>query len=294
MAKVADWIEGARIKTLPAAAAPVILGACAAAGFGYFSWPRAILAMVTAVALQIGANYSNDYSDGIRGTDDETRVGPQRLTGSGLASPHAVLAAALICWILAGITGFVLIWMSASWWLLALGAVSFVAAWYYTGGRHPYGYMPGVAEIMVFIFFGLFATLGTTWTQVHLLHWRLLAAAVGVGLLQCSLLLINNLRDIEGDTGKGKRTLCVVLGDAGSRRLYEVYITIAIFCALASSDNMIGWGLALILAAVGIAINQKVKRGAKGMELVKILRFTGLLTLLYGILVGVSLAINTY
>lgn len=294
MAKVSDWVEGARLRTLPAAAAPVILGACGAAGLGNFGWRRTLLALVTALALQIGANFSNDYSDGIRGTDNEERVGPQRLTGSGLAAPKAVLAAALLSWLIAGIAGLVLIWVSHSWGLLVLGAVAFIAAWFYTGGKNPYGYMPGIAEVMVFVFFGLFATLGTTWTQTHELHWRIVVAAVGVGLLSCALLLLNNLRDIASDTNSGKRTLCVVLGDARSRKLYEAYLTLALLSAFLASEQMFGWLFAIVFAAAAIWLNQQVKRGASGMELVRALKFTGLITLLYAIVVGAGLLLNTY
>lgn len=292
MATMADWVEGARLKTLPAAAAPVILGLGAAYGLGGIDWLRATLAMVTALALQIGANYSNDYSDGIRGTDNEDRVGPQRLTGPGLASPKAVLGAALGSWAVAGVAGLALIWLSHSWWLLLIGALAFIAAWFYTGGKNPYGYRPGVAEIMVFIFFGLFATVGTTWTQVHQAPWQVWVAASGVGVLSCSLLLINNLRDIEGDAKSGKRTLCVAIGEPWSRSLFEIYLAVATICGFLAVNHRIGWMMVIVFLIAALFVNWPVRQGAQGLQLIKVLKFTGLLTLLYGVLVGVAMAMN--
>lgn len=292
MAHVSDWVEGARLKTLPAAAAPVILGLGAAWGLGGIDWIRAALAMIAALALQVGANFSNDYSDGIRGTDNEERVGPQRLTGSGLATPRAVLGAALGSWAIAAVSGLALIWLSHSWWLLVLGVLAFVAAWFYTGGKNPYGYRPGVAEVMVFVFFGLFAAVGTTWTQHHLAPWQVWLAAAGSGLLSCALLLVNNLRDIHGDSESGKRTLCVVLGEQRSRRLFEIYLALACLCGIFSVNHATGYVLALIVVIAAFIVNIPVKRGATGMELVAVLKRTGLLTLAYGILIGIGMAMN--
>lgn len=292
MATAGDWIEGARLRTLPAAAAPVILGCGAAWGLGDFSWLRGILALVTALALQIGANYSNDYSDGIRGTDNEDRVGPQRLTGPGLAKPKTVLGAALGSWAVAAIAGFALVWISHSWWLLLFGALAFVAAWFYTGGKNPYGYRPGVAEVMVFVFFGLFATVGTTWTQVHMAPWQVWVAAAGVGILSCALLLINNLRDIDSDAASDKRTLCVAMGDTKSRRLFEVYMVVASLCGFLSVNHALGYVFVAIIVIAAFVINVPVRRGATGVELITVLKRTGLLTLLYGVLIGIGMAMN--
>ena len=183
-ATLADWIEGARLRTLPAAAAPVIVGVAAAYALGSFHPLRSVLALSVALLLQIGVNYSNDYSDGIRGTDDQ-RSGPQRLTGSGLARPRTVLSAALGCFAAAGVLGLILVALSAAWPLIAAGIAAVAAAWFYTGGKHPYGYMGiGLSELFVLVFFGLMATVGTTWTHtssslVAVAHGLMLGITLG-------------------------------------------------------------------------------------------------------------------
>jgi 1,4-dihydroxy-2-naphthoate octaprenyltransferase len=217
VATARDWLQGARPRTLPAALVPVAVGSGVAIGYGRFSAWKALLALVVALALQVGVNYANDYSDGIRGTD-KARVGPVRLVAAGLAPPRQVLNAALASFAVAGVAGFVLA-ATTSWWLLALGAAAMAAAWTYTGGSHPYGYR-GFGEVAVFAFFGVAAVVGTAFVQIRSLDWLALAASVPVGLLACALLVINNLRDIPSDTTAGKLTLAVRIGDQRTRRLY--------------------------------------------------------------------------
>ncbi|MCD4548908.1 1,4-dihydroxy-2-naphthoate polyprenyltransferase [Schaalia sp. lx-100] len=220
----AAWIEGARFRTLPAAAAPVFVGTSAAFYLGAWSPIRALLALLVALALQVGVNYANDYSDGIRGTDDD-RVGPPRLTGGGIAAPRSVLMAALACFMLAGIAGLVLLWLSGQWWLICAGLAAIAAAWFYTGGKNPYGYMGvGLSEIMVFIFFGLMACVGTTWVQALRAPWWVWVCGACLGLLSVAMLIVNNLRDIDGDKASGKRTLVVRMGRQWSLRAFAVCV----------------------------------------------------------------------
>ena len=223
-ATAADWISGARIRTLPLAFAPVAIGSGAAALTDQFNAPVALLCLVVALALQIGVNYSNDYSDGIRGTDD-FRVGPARLTGSGAASPKKVLAVALSFFALSAIAGVVIVFLTGAWWMLAIGAVAIVAAWFYTGGRRPYGYA-GLGEVMVFIFFGLVATLGTTYVQTGTFSQESLFGGVGIGLISCAVLVVNNIRDIATDTQAGKKTLAVRMGRTPSAVLFCILMLI--------------------------------------------------------------------
>ncbi|MEO6880486.1 MAG: 1,4-dihydroxy-2-naphthoate polyprenyltransferase, partial [Mycobacteriaceae bacterium] len=211
MATTAQWVEGARPRTLPNAIAPVLAGSGAAAALGAFSPGKALLALVVALALIIGVNYANDYSDGIRGTDDE-RVGPLRLVGSRVAAPTQVKTAALVCFAVAAAAGLVLA-LTTAWWLVAVGALCVAGAWFYTGGSKPYGYS-GFGEVAVFVFFGLIAVGGTLYVQAGRLSWAGLAAAVAVGAFSSAVLVANNLRDIGSDTATHKRTLAVVLGDA--------------------------------------------------------------------------------
>ena len=210
----AQWVAGARPRTLPAAVSPVLAGTGVAAYVDEAVWWKAVLALVVAVALQVGVNYANDYSDGIRGTDAD-RVGPLRLVGSGVAPAASVKAAAFAAFGVAMVAGLVLA-ATTSWWLVLVGALAVVAAWFYTGGSTPYGYR-ALGEVMVFVFFGLVAVLGTTYVQIEELPLAGWCAAVGVGALACAILVANNLRDIPTDRVVGKRTLAVVLGDARTR-----------------------------------------------------------------------------
>ena len=289
MAAARDWVAGARPRTLPAAIVPVVVGTGVAVGYGRFSAWRAVLALVVALALQIGVNYANDYSDGIRGTD-ERRVGPVRLVASGLASPRRVLAAALGSFAVACLAGLVLAAVS-SWWLLLLGAAAVAAAWFYTGGSHPYGYR-ALGEVSVFLFFGLAAVAGTAYVQMGRTCWLAIAAAAPVGLLACALLVINNLRDIPGDSVTGKRTLAVVLGDQRTRLLYLGCVA-APFCVAAAIASVAPLAL-VALAAVPFALPpaRRVRGGATGPGLIAALGQTGRLQLAFGALLTLGLAIR--
>lgn len=289
MATAAEWVEGARLRTLPAAVAPVLVGTGAAAEMDAASVPRALLAAGVALALQVGVNYANDYSDGIRGTDLD-RVGPLRLTGSGAAPPGQVRAAAVAALGVGGLLGLALVAVSGHWWLLAVGALAIAAAWFYTGGRRPYGYL-GLGEVGVFVFFGLVAVLGTTYTQADRISWPAVAGAVGVGLLACALLMVNNIRDIPTDALSGKRTLAVRLGDHRARRVYAAMLAVAILagvvCAFAAP-----WCLLVLLLAVPAGILAgTVLLGARGVLLKPVLAGTGLLELGYGVLLGLGLSL---
>ena len=289
MATARDWLAGARPRTLPAALVPVAVGTGVAIGYGDFSAWRALLALVVALALQVGVNYANDYSDGIRGTD-EARVGPVRLVAAGLAPPRQVLTAAGVSFAVAGLAGFVLA-ATTAWWLLAVGAAAVVAAWTYTGGRHPYGYR-GFGEVAVFAFFGLAAVVGTAFVQVRSLTWLSVAAAVPVGLLACALLVINNLRDIPSDTAAGKRTLAVRIGDPRTRLLYAG-CALAPF-AVAALIAVVRPLTLLTLAAVPLALPpvRAVRDGASGPALIGALGQTGRLQLAFGALLTLGLAVR--
>ena len=290
MATAAEWLEGARPRTLPAAIAPVLVGTGAAAQAGSASLGRALLAAGVALALQVGVNYANDYSDGVRGTDVD-RVGPMRLTGSGAARPSHVKAAAFAAFGVGALLGLALVAVSGHWWTLAVGALAIAAAWGYTGGRRPYGYR-GLGEVGVFVFFGLVAVLGTTYTQVDRITWPAVVGAVGVGSLACALLMVNNIRDIPTDVLAGKRTLAVRLGDHRARRVYAGFLAVAVLaslvCAFAAPWSALA-GVGLLVPAGVLAGTVLV--GARGVLLKPVLAGTGLLQLGYGILLGLGLAL---
>lgn len=287
MATARQWISGARPRTLPAAFTPVAVGTGAA-----FPNPRfatAGLALLVALALQIGVNYANDYSDGIKGTDDD-RVGPFRLVGSKSATPRSVLFAAISCFLVAAVTGLVLAIM-ITWWLVPVGMAAIAAAWGYTGGSKPYGYR-ALGELSVFIFFGLVAVVGTYYVQRENLNWWVVLAALPVGLLACALLAINNLRDIPGDRLAGKRTLAVVLDTHRTRTLYYALIFGAYFSALALSTWRAGAALALVTTALLVEPLRKVRLGAAGKELIPVLVATARIQLFFGILLAMGLAVT--
>jgi 1,4-dihydroxy-2-naphthoate octaprenyltransferase len=287
MADVAQWIEGARPRTLPNAVAPVIAGTGAAAWLDGAVWWKALLALLVAVALIIGVNYANDYSDGIRGTDDE-RAGPLRLVGSRVASPRAVLAAAVTSLLVGASAGLALAIFSNPW-LIAVGAVCIAGAWLYTGGAKPYGYM-GFGEIAVFVFFGLVAVLGTQYTQALRVDWVGLLAAVSMGCLSSAVLVANNLRDILTDTTSGKITLAVRLGDNRTRQLYVAFLVIPALLTVVLAWAT-PWALAG-LAATPLAVRaaRPVTGGRTGPQLIPVLRDTGLTMLVWAIAVGSALA----
>lgn len=285
--KLSVWVAGARPRTLPAAVAPILAGAAGAAAVGHTGWGLAALCLLVALALQVGVNYANDYSDGVRGTDDE-RVGPMRLVGSGAATAAAVKRAAFLAFGVAGVAGLVLA-ATTAWWLVAAGLVCMVAAWFYTGGSKPYGYL-GLGEVMVFVFFGLVAVLGTTYVQTRTFEWASLAAAVGVGALTCAVLVANNLRDIPTDTLVGKRTLAVILGDRRTRIWYAVLVAIAagavvVVAALTSWWVLVGLGHLV----VAVPATRQVLAGASGPGLIPVLAATGRAVLLWGLLVAAPL-----
>jgi 1,4-dihydroxy-2-naphthoate octaprenyltransferase len=289
VADLKTWVAGARPRTLPAAIVPVVVGTGVAIGYHRFSAWRAVLALVVALALQVGVNYANDYSDGIRGTD-EVRVGPVRLVASRLATPRHVLIAALASFAVAGAAGLVLAAVT-SWWLLVVGLAAVAAAWFYTGGSRPYGYR-ALGEVSVFVFFGLVAVVGTAYVQMRYFTWLQVAAAVPVGLLACALLVINNLRDIPTDSQTGKKTLAVVLGDRRTRVLYADCVLLPFCVAIALAPVS---PLSLIaLAALPFAFPpvRGVLQGAAGRGLIATLGQTGRLQLAFGALLTVGLAIR--
>jgi 1,4-dihydroxy-2-naphthoate octaprenyltransferase len=289
VADLRTWVAGARPRTLPAAIVPVVVGSGVAFGYGKFSLWRAALALLVALALQVGVNYANDYSDGIRGTD-EVRVGPVRLVGSGLARPRQVLAAAIGCFAVACAAGLVLAAVS-SWWLLLLGAAAVAAAWFYTGGSRPYGYR-ALGELSVFVFFGLAAVAGTAYVQMQTLTWLPFAASAAIGLLACALLVINNLRDIPTDAKTGKRTLAVVLGDQRTRALYVGCILVPFCVALVLAPARPFALLALAALPLAFAPVREVRDGATGRSLIVALGQTGRLELAFGLLLTLGLAIK--
>ena len=289
MADARQWLAGTRPRTLPAAVVPVLIGSGVALGYDRFSWWRALLALVVALALQIGVNFANDYSDGVRGSDAK-RVGPVRLVAAGLATPRHVLAAAFGCFLVAGAAGLALAAVTA-WWLVAVGAACVAAAWFYTGGPRPYGYH-GLGEVFVFTFFGVVAVAGTAYVQMSAFSWLGLAASVPAGLLACALLIVNNLRDIQGDTVAAKRTLAVRLGDARSRTAYLLTLVLA-FCgaALIAIDRPLTLITAITVPLAWIPL-RSVRAGASGPALVKALGQTGRLQLAFGIAFAIGLAIH--
>jgi len=268
---------------------PVLIGSGVAIGYGRFSWWRALLALVVALALQVGVNFANDYSDGVRGSD-ERRVGPVRLVAAGLAPPRQVLSAAFCCFLVAGAAGLALAAVT-SWWLVAVGAGCIAAAWFYTGGPRPYGYS-GLGEVFVFLCFGVVAVAGTAYVQMAAFSWLSLAASVPAGLLACALLMVNNLRDIRSDILAGKRTLAVMLGDARSRVAYVLTLLLpfglAVLLAFFRPLTLLT-AAALPLARLPI---RSVRAGASGPALIKALGQTGRLQLAFGVAFTIGLAIR--
>lgn len=290
MATPAEWVAGARPRTLPAAVSPILVAAGAADLAGALSWPRVLLALGVALALQVGVNYANDYSDGIRGTD-EVRVGPVRLVGQRLADPPAVKRAAVLSFAVAGVLGLVLVAVASVWWMVPVGAASVAAAWYYTGGSRPYGYL-GLGEVFVFVFFGLVATLGTVATMTtppSAVAWW---GAIGVGALASAILVANNLRDIPTDREHGKQTLAVRLGDTRTRRLYVGLVAVAfVMAGLAALTTP--WALLALLAILPAArIVRIVLGGASGRDLVPVLAGTGLVQLVWSALLALGLTLG--
>ncbi|MEV0668612.1 1,4-dihydroxy-2-naphthoate polyprenyltransferase [Mycobacterium sp. NPDC050441] len=290
MASFAQWIEGARPRTLPNAVAPVLAGTGAAAWMGSAVWWKALLALTVSLALIIGVNYANDYSDGIRGTDD-VRSGPLRLVGSKLASPRAVLTAAVVSLAVGAVAGLVLAALSAPW-LIAVGAVCIAGAWLYTGGKKPYGYL-GLGEVAVFIFFGLVAVLGTQYTQALRVDWVGLVAAVAMGSLSSAVLVANNLRDIPTDSQSGKITLAVRLGDARTRLLYQLLVAGALVLPLVLMLATPWCAVGLLAVVPAVRGLRPVRDGSHGAQLIPVLRDTGLTMLVWSIAVSLALFLGS-
>ena len=303
-----SWAEVVRLRTLPAAVAPVILGGGAAVALGTFSLPRTLLAAGVALALQVGSNLANDYSDGVRGTDDD-RTGPPRLTASGQVAPSAVKHAALGCFGLAALLGLAVVLLTQQWWLLLAGVAAVAAAWFYTGGPRPYGYA-GLGELFVFVFFGLMATCGTVYIQYDadgagpsVPGWVWLAAC-GIGLIACSLLMVNNLRDIDTDPAHGKRTLAVRLGAERARTVFVVMVTLPVMLGVGAvawvqmaHGRGTGWAsqvpvllvALLVLSWAAQKVTGPVINRAVGRDLIPVLRDAGLYELLYGVVIAAGL-----
>lgn len=280
------WIAGARPRTLPAAVVPVVVGVAVATGEAGATWWRAVPALVVSLALQVGVNYANDYSDGIRGTD-EVRIGPVRLVGSGAVPARLVKRAAFLAFGVAALAGLTIA-ATTSWWLLGVGVAAIAAAWFYTGGSNPYGYI-GLGEVFVFVFFGLVATVGTTYAVIERVPSLSWLASVPVGCLACALLVINNLRDIPTDVVAGKRTLAVRMGDAATRRFYVLLAFVSagfvVACGVLRPGAVFGLlGLAALAPAIRI-----VRSGAGGRDLIAALGATGRAQMIFGLVFGIGL-----
>jgi 1,4-dihydroxy-2-naphthoate octaprenyltransferase len=282
------WVLGARPRTLPASAVPVVVGTAVAGAVGDVIWWRAAAAMVVAVALQVATNYANDYSDGIRGTDD-VRVGPVRLVASGLASPRAVKTAAMAAFAVAGAAGLALAAVSG-WWLVAVGAACIAAGWLYTGGPRPYGYA-GLGEVFVFVFFGLVATTGTAFVQMGRISGLAVLAAVAVGLLAVAMLVVNNLRDAAADAQSGKRTLAVRIGAPATRVVYSGCVLAPFGVGVAIALSRPAALLCLVAIPFAVAPARQVLAGESGRGLIQVLGRTGRLQLVFGALLALGLVV---
>lgn len=277
------------MRTLPAAVVPVAVGAAVAVGEPDVRWWRVVLAGIVSVMLQVGVNYANDYSDGVRGTDD-VRVGPARLVGGGLASARSVKIAALSSFLVAAVVGLVLTIVTSPW-LLAVGAASILAGWFYTGGKHPYGYL-GFGEVFVFVFFGLVATVGTTYVlaeRITALAWQM---GVAVGALACALLVTNNLRDIPTDREVGKKTLAVRLGDSRTRTLFVVLVVGGVFVGAAAVWERPLAAVILGVLVVAVGPVRRVRGGAVGRDLIAVLGGTARVQLAFGVVATATLALG--
>jgi 1,4-dihydroxy-2-naphthoate octaprenyltransferase len=283
------WIEGARLRTLPLAIAPVAIGAGAADAMQRFDLLLSALALGVALFLQIGVNFANDYSDGIRGTDDK-RVGPLRLTGSKSAKPESVKTAAMLFFILAAASGFEIVVITGQWWLIAVGLLSIIAAWFYTGGKNPYGYA-GFGEIAVFVFFGLVATIGTAYVQIGFVDLNSILGGIAAGSFAAAVLMVNNIRDIETDKIASKNTLAVRMGAKGAKRLFIFMIwfpfVILFFFTLFYPASFLAYG-ALFLVAPATLI---VLTATTAKELILVLKLTSFAALTYALLLTLGLVI---
>jgi 1,4-dihydroxy-2-naphthoate octaprenyltransferase len=285
------WVAGARPRTLPAAIVPVLVGTAVAERQGEVIWWRAAAALAVALAIQIGTNYANDYSDGVRGTDD-SRVGPVRLVASKLKTPGAVKRAAYAAYAVAAVAGLTLA-AAAGWWLVLVGLAAFVAGWTYTGGPRPYGYA-GLGEVSVFVFFGIVATAGSAYVHLEKVTRLSIGCALPVGALATALLVINNLRDIATDTAAGKRTLAVLLGDGDTRLLYVTLLAILPGAATVMLTVFVSGWLALLALVAPLAWSpaRTVLRGGRGRDLLPVLGATSRVQLAYGAVLALALVVS--
>ncbi|MGO4491168.1 1,4-dihydroxy-2-naphthoate polyprenyltransferase [Arthrobacter sp. 2YAF22_2] len=290
MATAAQWIQGARLRTLPAAIAPVLIGSGAAYAMDAFRPVNALLAAMVALLLQLGVNYANDYSDGIRGTDED-RVGPLRLVGSGVAKPEHVKRAAFAAFGLAMLFGLALVIITQAWWLILVGVGCVFAAWGYTGGKNPYGYL-GLGDLFVFVFFGLVATLGTTFTQAGRLSPEAIIGAIGTGLIACALLMANNVRDIPTDRVAGKKTLAVRLGDKHARESYVLMLAVAILLVIVLAPARPWMLIVLLLIPASLMPSWLMIAGRRRKSLIPVLKQTGLINLGYAVLFSLGLVLS--
>ena len=286
--KIKLWVEGARLRTLPLAVSPIAIGAGAAASVQKFDLVLSLLALAVALFLQVGVNYANDYSDGIRGTDD-FRVGPLRLTGSKSVRPEAVKLAAFIFFGLAAIAGLVIVLITAQWWFIAVGAAAIIAAWFYTGGKSPYGYA-GLGELAVFVFFGLVATYGTAFIQIKNFDMNALIGSIAVGLFAAAVLMVNNIRDIETDTLAKKKTLAVKVGRRPAKAIYFLMIWLPMLVLVPYSliypATFFTWAVLFLLIPATLIVATAKTPG----ELILALKLTSFASLLYAVLFGLGLA----
>jgi 1,4-dihydroxy-2-naphthoate octaprenyltransferase len=287
--KLKLWVEGARLRTLPLAIAPVAIGAGAADSVQAFDLTLSLLALAVALFLQIGVNYANDYSDGIRGTDDY-RVGPLRLTGSKSVKPEAVKLAAFAFFGLAAASGLAIVLITGMFWLIAIGIAAIIAAWFYTGGKNPYGYA-GLGELAVFVFFGLVATIGTTYVQVGFIEFNAVLGGIASGLFASAVLMVNNIRDIETDKLASKKTLALMLGKRAATALFLVMIwtpfaILAFFTLLYPATLMGFMSLLLVAPATLIVLTAKTAK-----ELILVLKLTSFAALAYALALSAGLFI---
>lgn len=283
-----DWVAGARPRTLWTAITPVMVGSAAANAVGDSDWLLAMLALGVGLALQVGVNFANDYSDGVRGTDVD-RIGPDRLVATGKATPSAVKGAAFGSFGVAALLGLALVALSGYWWLLAVGLVAIVAAWFYTGSSQPYGYR-GYGEVSVFIFFGPVATLGTMYTQAGTVTWWAVLGSVALGLYAVAMLLVNNIRDIDTDAAAGKRTLAVRVGDYRARQLYSAAVTLPLLISvlIAFEQPWVLLTLLLTLPALLLVLGMRLRVGA---ALGPLFLGTTVVGFLYGMLLATGIAL---
>ncbi len=288
MATPREWFDAARWRTLPAAVVPVAVGVALAHAIGRVHWLEACLALVVSLLIQIGTNYANDFSDGVRGTD-ASRVGPTRLVAGGIASARSVLTMALSAFFVAGVLGLVVA-ARTSWWIVLVGAASIAAGWFYTGGKHPYGYA-GYGELFVFVFFGLVSVIGSTYVSSGHIPWLAYLVALPVGLLTVELLVINNISDIPTDSASYKRTLAVKIGDARTRGLYLALIVVSFVLLIPIAFSRPVAMIAMMALVIAKGPLQVVRRGATGRDLIPALAATGALMMSFGALLAVGIAL---